>query len=80
MTPTLSLEACTDVLTVAQLAAVLGFHRRTIIRHLMRGDFPIPVLDNLITGQRRHYRWSKLAVAAYLRHQASSHEEQKTPV
>lgn len=56
-----------EVLTINDLAAVLGIGRRTITRKLAAGAFPIPSLAGLTHGTKQHRRWSKHVVRAYLR-------------
>ena len=56
------LDECGDVLTEADLVAVLKISRRTLARRLRSRTFPIPELLSL---DKKH-RWSKTAVRRYL--------------
>lgn len=59
------LDQCGDVLSIADLASVLGISIRTIEAQERQGTFPIGRLVGLGTGRRAPRKYAKLAVQRF---------------
>lgn len=60
------LDQCGDVLSIDELAGVLGLSVRTIEAQEQQGTFPIARVQGLGTGKRRPRKYAKVAVQRFL--------------